>query len=145
MVRTDAPDTASNGRGTKARRRFVLATGLAAMWLIGLGVLSFTTANPVTLNRDQIREADDVMTAVVDDAATGRVRVETAWKNLARDEQLTLPNLVASKSTPGQRLLIPVRRTKTGWQVMPSKLPKEPPLVYPVNDESERQLRLLLK
>ncbi|MFM9962032.1 MAG: hypothetical protein ACKV2Q_12495 [Planctomycetaceae bacterium] len=144
-MRTDAPDTASNCLETKARQRFALATGLAAMWLLGLGVLSFTTANPITLNRDQIREADDVLTAVVDDPATGRVRVETAWKNVVRDEHLTLPNLATSKPSSGQRLLVPVRKSKTGWQVMPSKLPKEPPLVYPVSDESERQLRLLLK
>lgn len=145
MVRTDSPDTASFHTVPHVRRWFVLAASLAGVWVIGLGMLSFLTANPVTLNRDQILEATNVLTAVVEDVELGRVRVEKSWKNAIQDEQLTLPNLGETKPVARQRLLIPVTFSNHKWQVTPSKLPHELPLVYPASEESERQLRHLLK
>lgn len=145
MVRTDSPDTASSHTVSHVWRRFVLAASLTGLWVLGLGVLSFLTANPVTLNRDQILEATDVVTAVVDDAVLGRVRVEKSWKDKVADKELTLSNLAETKSAARQRLLIPVTFSRPNWLVTPSKLPREPPLVYPVGEEAERQLRQLLK
>lgn len=147
MVRTDSPDTISVGKTSLVRRWFVLAASLVVLWVIGLGVLSILTANPVTLNRDQILESDDVLTAIVEDAKVGRVRIEKSWKDNVEvpTEQLTLKNLGASRVTSRERLLIPIVRSRHEWQVTPTKLPNEPPLVYPVSEESERQLRQLLK
>ncbi len=129
----------------QVRQWFALAASLVGLWVIGLGMLSFLTANPVTLNRDQILEATDVLTAVVEDVEVGRVGVNKSWKNSVRDEQLTLINLRETKPTSRQQLLIPVTLTGKGWQITPSKLPRDPPLVYPATEESERQLRHLLK
>ncbi len=145
MVRTDSPDIASRRTMPHVRQWFALAASLVGLWVIGLGVLSLLTANPVTLNRDQILEATDVLTAVVEDVEVGRVGVDKSWKNAVRDEQLTLINLRETKPASRQRLLIPVTLTSKGWQITPSKLPHEPPLVYPATEESERQLRHLLK
>ena len=145
MVRTDSPDTASLRTVSHVRRWFALLAGLVGLWVIGLGVLSFQTANPITLNRDQILEATDVLTAVVVDVRTGQIRVEHSWKNTFREKQLALNNLHETKPAPNQRLLIPVTSLRQRWQVTPSKLPREPSLVYPVTEESERQLRHLLK
>lgn len=145
MVRTDSPDTISVGKTSLVRRWFVLAASLVVLWVIGLGVLSILTANPVTLNRDQILESDDVITALVEDAKGGHVRVEKSWKSDVSEEQLTLTNLGEAKAGSRERLLIPVSRSRRGWQVTPTKLPNEPPLVYPDSEESERQLRQLLK
>lgn len=145
MVRTDSPDTASHRPVSRVRRWFILAASLVGLWVIGLGTLSLLTANPVTLNRDQILGSTDVLTAVVEDARTGQIRVEKSWKNTVRDEQLTLLNLRETRPASRQRLLIPVTLGRQGWQVTPSKLPHEPPLIYPVTEESERQLRHLLK
>ena len=144
-MRTDSPGNASPRAMPQVRQWFALAASLVGLWVIGLGVLSFLTANPVTLNRDQILEATDVLTAVVEDVEVGRVGVEKTWKNAVRDEQLTLINLRETKPASRQRLLIPVTLTGKGWQITPSKLPREPPLVYPATEESERQLRHLLK
>jgi hypothetical protein len=127
------------------RRWFTLAAGLVGLWLIALAVLSILTANPITLNRDQILESTDVVTAVVDDLPTGRVRIEKSWKVAVDDKQLTLSNLREVAPQLRQRLLIPVTQTGKGWQITSSKLPHGPPLVYPVTEESERQLRQLLK
>ncbi len=143
MVRTDSPDTAFH-TVSHVRRWFVLAACLAGLWVLGLGVLSFLTANPVTLNRDQILEATDVVTAVVI-VAEYRVRIEKSWKDVVHEDELELVNLIETRSSFGDRLLIPVTSSRKGWQVTLSKLPGEPPLVYPATEESERQLRQLLK
>lgn len=123
----------------------MLVAALASLWLIGLGVLSYLTANPITLNREQVLSATDVLTAVVEDAKTGTIRVEKSWKDDISEARLTLPNLNAAKPVVGDRYLIPVSRRRGGWQVTLSKLPNEPPLIYPATPESDMQLRQLLK
>ena len=145
MVRTDSPDTASVRTVSHVRRWFTLAASLVGLWVFGLGVLSFLTANPVTLNRDQILEATDVLTAVVKDADYGEVRVERSWKDVVHEDEIELPNLRYTHPAVGERLLIPVTTSRNGWRVALTNLPNQPPLVYPFNEESERQLRHLLK
>lgn len=144
-MRTDSPDTAFFRTVSHVRRWFVLAASLVGLWVLGLGVLSFLTANSVTLNRDQILEATDVLTAVVKDADYGQVRVEKSWKNVIHEDELELFNLRKTRPSVGDRLLIPVSPHRQDWRVTLSKLPGEPPLVYPATEESERQLRHLLK
>lgn len=118
---------------------------LAGLWVAGLGVLSFLSANPITLNRDQVLSATDVLTVVVEDPKAETVRVEKSWKGAVSEDQLALSNLSATKTAAGDRLLIPVSKSRDGWRVTLSKLPNEPPLVYPATPESETQLRQLLK
>lgn len=145
VVRTESPQDAAPQNVSHVRRWFVLVSNLTGVWIVGLGVLSLLTANPVTLNRDQILESTDVLTAVVKDAEYGEVRVEKSWKNVVQEDELELFNLRKTSPSVGARLLIPVSSSRTGWRVTLSKLPSEPPLVYPVTEESERQLRHLLK
>ena len=145
MVRTDSPQDAAPQDVSHVRRWFVLVASLTAVWIVGLGVLSLLTANPVTLNRDQILDSVDVLTAVVEDPRAGRIRIEKSWKGFVEQEQLDLENLSELKVSANERLLIPVIRAARHWQVTQSKLPGYPPLIYPVTDESERQLRHLLK
>ena len=124
----------------------MFAAAFAGLWLMGLAVLSLRTSNPVTLNRDQILVATDVLTAVVEDAQSGQVRVEKSWKEEVHEDQLRLSNLHETRPSAGERLLIPITASRDGWQVTPSKLPPNgPPLVYPATPESERQLRQLLR
>jgi hypothetical protein len=144
-VRTDAPDSTALREATSARQQFTLAAVVAATWLIGLGGLSFQSANPVTINCEQVLSATDVLTAVVDDAKAGTVRIEKSWKGMVSDDRLVLSNLPAAKVLARDRLLIPVSKARSGWQVTHSRLPNEPPLVYPATAESEGQLRQLLK
>lgn len=144
-MRMDAPDSTDSPEASVARMRFALAAAFAGMWLIGLSVFSILTANPVTLNREQVLSAADVLTVIVEDANAGTVRVEKSWQEVVSEPQLTLPNLPATRPATGDRLLIPVSRTRGGWRVTLSKLPNEPPLVYPVTPDSETQLKQLLK
>lgn len=144
VVRTDLPAT-GNTLEPQLRRWFILVAVLVAMWVVVLGALSLLTANLVSLNRDQILESAEVLTVVVEDIATGQVRVEKSWKGAIGDRQINVANLRMSNSTTGQRMLIPVSMTSQGWQVTLSKLPGNIPLVYPVTEDSEQQLRDLLQ
>lgn len=144
-VRTDSPDSTAPREASSAKKRFALAAVLAGLWVTGLGVLSFLSANPITLNRDQVLSATDVLTAVVEDPKTETVRVEKSWRGTASDERLVLSNLHRVKPAAGDRLLIPVTKSREGWRITLSRLPNEPPLVYPATSESEGQLRQLLK
>lgn len=145
MVRTDSPQDAAAQNVSHDRRWFALVASLTVLWVIGLGVLSLLTANPVTLNRDQILESTDVLTVVVKDAFYGEVHVEKSWKNVIHEGEIELHNLHETSPSVGARLLIPVSSSRKDWRVTLSKLPGNPPLVYPVTEESERQLRHLLK
>lgn len=144
-MRTDSPDSTALCEASPARKRFALAAVFAGLWLISLSVFSILTANPITLNREQVLIATDVLTAVVEDAKAGTVRVEKSWQEQVSETRLTLSNLHATRPATGDRLLIPVSRSRDGWRVTLSKLPNEPPLVYPATPESETQLRQLLK
>lgn len=144
-MRTDSPDSTAPREASSARQRFALAAAFAGLWLIGLGVLSFLSANPITLNREQVLSATDVLTAVVEEPRAETVRVEKSWKGAVSEDRLALSNLQATNPRAGDRLLIPVSRSRGGWRVTLSKLPNEPPLVYPATAESEGQLRQLLK
>ncbi len=128
-------------------RRLKITITLVLIWLLGLGLLAALTANPVTLNRDQIAESVVVVTAEVEDANAGVVRVRKVWKNPAwNSEKLTLRNLAETGATNGQILLIPVTAEDgDSYVVTPSKLPGHSPLVYPLTAESEQQLQSLLK
>lgn len=144
-VRTDSPDSTAPREASSARQRFALVAAFAGLWLLGLAALALLTANPITLNREQILAATDVLTVVVEDSQAGTVRVEKSWKDAVSEDRLTLSNLHAASAAAGHRLLVPVSRSRDGWRVTLSKLPNEPPLVYPATEESERQLQQLLK
>ena len=124
---------------------FRIAALLASTWIILLLVLSITSANPVTLNRDQIVESADVLTVLVKDPQTGAVQIEKSWKSEINDNELTVRNIASMGATVGERLLIPIIRQDDEWQVMPSKLPNNPRLIYPATPEAERQLKSILK
>src|SRR5262245_44075916 len=96
-----------------------------------LSLLSFFTANPVTLNRDQILESDDVLTAGVENPDTGNVLILRAWKQRVDEKSLSLSNLKSTEAVSGQTYLIPIRGTSDEWTVTRSKLPQRVPLIYP--------------
>lgn len=148
----DSPETfLPNGNNPSneaaARHRLLVVVALFVTWLAGLGFLSVVTANPVTLNRDQIAESIVILAAEIQDAKTGLVTVRKTWKNPAwKAEKLTLPNLLETGASNGQILIIPITsKGDDSYRVTPSKLPHQPPLVYPMTPESERQLLSLLK
>ena len=124
---------------------FVVAAVTVATWMFLLLLLSITTANPVTLNRDQIIDSTDVVTALVGDPQSGVIQIQQSWKSVVTEGELKIADLAALSVTKGDRFIIPVLRNKDAWYVTPSKLPKNPRLIYPASDEAERQLKSILK
>jgi len=118
---------------------------LTAVWLIVLLSLSITTANPATLNLDQVLESTDVLTAVVENPQTGTVRVQKTWKEEVTETELVLANLGLTGAAAGKLILIPVVKRGRIWVVTPTKLPGNPPLVYPATAKTARQLQGILQ
>ena len=142
-------DKTSSTEGTPdsrwQRKLFSITALLAATWMILLLVLSVTSANPVTLNRDQIVEATEVLTVLIKDQQMGTVQVEKSWKSELSDHELVVTDIASMGVATGQRFLIPITREGSQWQVMPSKLPNNARLIYPATPEAERQLNSILK
>ena len=120
---------------------------VTAFWLLGLGATCLLTANPVTLNRQQILAAFDVVKAEVLEPRSGTVRIISVSKNklLAEQQRLTIANLEQVGVRAGQVLLIPIVQLRDQWHVAASKLPGQLPLVYPATAESEQQLAGILE
>ena len=127
-----------------ALRRWWRAVIVALFWLLALTILAVWTANPVTLNRVQILEADAVLKVTVEDWSAGRMRVNKSWRQPIAEEPIQIRELPRDSQPAGTRLLIPVTRQRDHWIVTPSRLPNAPPLVYPATPEAERQLQSLL-
>jgi hypothetical protein len=141
-------DGGSNRSGVSAasfparRRRFCLL--LAAGWCALLACLVLTTANPVTLNRRQILEADAVVTAQVLDSATGRCRIVNTWSGTALPDDTLVAHLDETAATPGGEWILPLAKRGDGFEVLPSRLPSGARLVYPATPEAVRQLEEIL-
>lgn len=92
--------------------------GLAALWVLFLGGLTYWTANPVTLNRDQILLAQAtgaVVVAEVIDAQAGRVRISDVLSvaeglpvEMAIGNELFVPELTAFEVRTGDRVVLPL-------------------------------------
>lgn len=136
---------ATSSTGLRHPRRLLLsAIALAAGWWLLLGGLALFTANPVTLNREQIRRAPYVATGTL--RADGTVAVEKEWKRRANLDTLTLPELGEAGYEPGQSYLIPVLQRGSRYRVMPAPWQKTPePRIYPATPEAVRQLEGILK
>ena len=68
-------DEAPHGSSFLANRRRTTAAIIALAWPAALAVLVLTTANPVTLNRRQVLQADAVVSARIVDSNAGACRI----------------------------------------------------------------------
>ena len=133
---------------TISRRAFLIAATLGALWIAALAALAVFTANPITLNREQIMTSDAVVTARVLDPAAGTVAVEKVWKSRTEltAERLALDNLDKGRIRAGALYLVPLSRVRADrYEVTRTQLPNQQPLVYPATDDAVRQLEAILK
>ena len=144
---TEAPLVSNQQSSTVAiRRLFRLAVLIVALWWLFLGGMALFTANPVTLNREQIIRAEIVVTATVVDPVNGTIHVEKSWKSDRQFETITLRNLKESKAKAGVSYIIPVTESRAGrYHVTTTRLPNNPPLIYPNTPESKEQLQSILE
>ena len=98
-------------------RRWLVFWAVAA-WILFLAGLAWWTANPVTLNVDQLLLAQAqgaVVMATVVDAASGRVQVNevldksvAATMDLAAGQEISVSMLSASGAKTGERVIVPL-------------------------------------
>ena len=110
-------------------RRWVLpaAVALVVVWAAGLGTLAATTANPPTLNREQVLRADALLWCELQSVEGGaaRVRVDAVAPagarvvpdGLAAGATLTVRRFPAGAAAAGESRAVPVRRAAGGWEV----------------------------
>jgi len=143
---------------TKTRQQLVLAITLAAIWWSVLIGLAAFTANPVTLNREQIRQANIVISAKVTDAEENKAVVDKVWRGFLDEGQVTINGLSETGAGNGQAYLIPLKRVGPGrFEIAQARFfngrdvhsPQAavrlgPALIYRRTDSSIARLELLL-
>lgn len=133
------------GAPTRRSRAFLIAAALlGGAWAISLACLAVWTANPITLNREQVLRANYVVTARVDDSASGRVTVEREWKRRGINGQITIANLPAASPRNGADYLIPLTARVDDYAVTGLPVPGGAPLIYRATPEALAQLRAIL-
>jgi hypothetical protein len=120
---------------------------LFAVWFAFLLTLALFSANPVTLNRRQIRQADLVVEARVENPATGECRIVRTWPEAPQlGPTITIAGLADLAVRPGETYLLPLERLPrgAGFRIAPTPPPLSKPLIYPAADDSRRQLAEIL-
>jgi hypothetical protein len=145
---TGAPASPAPAR---ARRRWPLALTflIASAWIAFLVVLTLISANPVTLNREQILESTLVIAGEVEDLPAGKVSV-LPDADILMDQTIVIRNLQDTPARPGERYLFPLQPVFTRglpergvFQATPSRLPDRAPLIYPDGEIALRQLQAI--
>src|SRR5690349_17454053 len=127
-----------------ANRRRVLAALLAVAWCAALAWLALATSNPVILNRAQIRGADAVVTVRIEDRASGKCRVVQQWSGDAVPAELVVRELAKTAARGDGEWILPLQKTREGYEVQQSALSSQARLVYPATKEAVGQIREIL-
>lgn len=129
----------------KAGQLLVVAVLVAGVWWLMLAALALLTANPVTLNRVHVRQADCIVTATVSDLDRDTLTVNKAWKQRIKLDRIIVENLKQTDAKPGQSYLMPLSRIANNrYRITPTPLPENPPIIYPATPEALQQLNELL-
>lgn len=133
----------------KMTTRLRLIGVVVVLWGIIVAVMVLSAANPVALSRPQIAKADVIVTARRPDFRNSNLHVLQVWRGdlPAGDHAvLNLGQLSMSDMPPGVDFIVPLTHERGGLAIttLPLQDPKKPPLVYPVNDLTTRQLQDLL-
>lgn len=129
-------------------KRWIAAIFVTTLWTAALAFLALGTANPVTLNRQQIEDAGFVVTARILDANAGTIQVTREWKQATGETRtgLSLDNLRRTEARTGRDYLIPITRIGgSRYIVTESRLSNARPLIYPATPEATAALESLLE
>lgn len=141
-------DRATAGAGRNKLGLLIAAGVLAAIWLSSLALLALRTANPVTVNRAQLLEADAVVVATPQPVKKGHVaslRVERSLAGSDLPVTLDVGGIERERFSRAVPYLVPLRRTENGYVVTPAPTAlNSEPLVYPATDEAVRVAEVIL-
>jgi hypothetical protein len=144
--RPDAGNLSPSDAPSRPRRGpFVCAAALTVVWCAILIVMAWRTANPVSLNRDQILRADLVVTGTVEsEPAIGEVSVTREWKKNGLKGTIHVENLEDAKARRGATYLIPLSPSSAGYRVTEARLDNSAPHIYPATRAAIEQLEAIL-
>jgi hypothetical protein len=128
------------------RGPLLLAALLALGWITFLAILTWKTANPVTLNLLQIQQSDVVLAGKV----TGQYTIEKTdlqpWP--LSEKEVSINNLPEAGAKLGQVYLFALQHhsgegvpAHGGYRITPTHLPDGAPLIYPATSEALAQLK----
>jgi hypothetical protein len=107
--------------------------------------MAWLTANPVTLNRDQILRADLVITGKIEsEPAQGEVSVSREWKKNGLNGMIHVENLEDARVSRGATYLMPLSHASTGYRVTEARLANSAAFVYPATPVAIEQLEEIL-
>lgn len=113
--------------------------------MVAILLLAHYTANPVTLNREQILDSPYVVTGtVVGDPASGHVAVEREWKKQALSGTIEVAKLAATGAKAGVAYIIPLAKPDHALEVTEAPNSNGTTLVYPATPEALDQLKSIL-
>lgn len=138
------PPPAHPDSGATNQRRRAIAFTVAALWIAALTLLTVTTSNPVTLNREQILRADAVVSAQVLDVHSGACRIEHQWSGTPLEPDVIVQGLEQTAATTEGLWILPLTSGPAGLEVERTLLPSGARLVYPATPQAVRQLEQLL-
>ncbi|MCA8997627.1 MAG: hypothetical protein KDA80_11595 [Planctomycetaceae bacterium] len=119
------------------------AAVIGFLWFLALGWLTFTTANPVTLNIAQLKSAPLIIVAKAVDISQGQIEVQEALKGPSPDNLSQVRQLEVTGAEPGSTYIIPLERSAGGrWQV--AAIPDGRRLVYPAEEQVVEKCRDIL-
>ncbi|WP_166821844.1 hypothetical protein [Thalassoroseus pseudoceratinae] len=137
----------------KHRRCLFAAVAFGAIWLTALAVLAWQTANPVTVNQGQILRSTRIVIGTLDEDRGLLIVEEERIDNEAFPPNVVVTNLDQTRLKSGERYIVPLQRdtgksgspSKPAWEVTPSQLPTQEPLVYPATEDALNQLERILQ
>ncbi|WP_437225753.1 hypothetical protein SH661x_004217 [Planctomicrobium sp. SH661] len=155
-VATPAGETQGKLSARPSPKYLWLAVGIVVVWVGLVAVLAWLTANPVTLNRQQIRDSLVVVEGqMVIDRTNNPVRYliepvsEGPWPFPSRDP-IEVSNLPETGATQGKSYFFPLAKhhgrvpAPGEYIVTPTRLPNAAPLVYPATEDARQQLKQIL-
>ena len=130
----------------KSRRRFWIAVGLvAAWWAVLIGLARFS-ANPVTVNRKQIRSSRRIVTAEVIDASAGTVKVVKDWSGGPTGGTLRVQGLADSGAKDNESYILPLTEdAESNYRITTARISPGARPIYPASEAAVEQLTAILE
>ncbi|MFN0052040.1 MAG: hypothetical protein ACKV0T_07610 [Planctomycetales bacterium] len=119
----------------------------AVVWTITLAVMGWTTANPLALSIDQIRQADAVVVGRLAEGTPPRLHIEQVLSGpLQVDDEPPVLNLPEASGIDAEgSYVVPLSRYRQGFRITLLDGQMAPPLVYRATPETLDRVRRLLK
>lgn len=127
----------------RARSRAAAAAVLFVLWVGALTALTVATANPPQVNLAQLSQAQEIVTARVEEVASGKVQVLRRWTPGPDSGELAVTNLREAGARAGLDYvlaLVPDNADRSRFRIVGDPDQGRPLYLYPATPEIEAQV-----